>query len=122
MSEIQSEGTAVEAKLQTFVETLTESETYQQFSEASEALENDPEASALLRDFQQKQQQMQREEFDQSVMSELKELQTEIADNETIQRQQAAQEEFIELLQETNSIISEQIDQDFARSTGGGCC
>lgn len=122
MSEVQSEETAVEAKLQTFIETLTESETYQQFTETSEELENDPEASALLRDFQQKQQQMQREEFDQSVMSELKELQTEMADNETIQRHQDAQEEFIELLQETNSVISEQIGQDFARSTGGGCC
>lgn len=122
MSEVQSEGTAVEAELRTFIETLTDSETYQQFSEASEALENDPEASALLQDFQQKQQRMQLEEFDQSVMSELKELQTEIADNETIQRQQAAQEELIELLQETNDIISDRIGQEFARSTGGGCC
>ncbi|WP_435077183.1 halo-CC-star protein HcsL [Halococcus sp. AFM35] len=122
MSEVQSEGTAVEAELRTFIETLTDSGTYQQFSEASEALKNDPEASALLQDFQQKQQQMQLEEFDQSVMSELKGLQTEIADNETIQRQQASQEELTELLQKTNDIISDRIGQEFAQSTGGGCC
>ncbi|EMA40542.1 hypothetical protein C448_12896 [Halococcus morrhuae DSM 1307] len=122
MSEVQSDGAAVEAELRTFIETLTDSETYQQFSEASELLKNDPEASALLQEFEQKQQRMQDGEFDQSVMSELKELQTEIADNETIQRQQAAQEEFTELLQETNDIISDRIGQEFARSTGGGCC
>jgi cell fate (sporulation/competence/biofilm development) regulator YlbF (YheA/YmcA/DUF963 family) len=122
MSESRSGEAAVEAKLQTFIETITDSETYQRFTQASEALENDSEALALLQEFQQKQQQMQRGGFDPSVMSELQELQTEMSDNETIQRHQAAQEELIELLQETNSVISEQIGREFAQSTGGGCC
>jgi len=77
---------------------------------------------ALLREYQRKQQQMQRGGFDESVMAELKQLQTEMSNNETIQRQQAAQADLIELLQRTNDTISDEIGEEFARSTGGGCC
>jgi len=77
---------------------------------------------ALLREYQRKQQQMQRGGFDESVMAELKQLQTEMSNNETIQRQQAAQADLIELLQRTNDAISDEIGEEFARSTGGGCC
>ncbi|ELY96318.1 halo-CC-star protein HcsL [Natrialba taiwanensis] len=122
MSEIQSADAAVEAKLQAFVETLKESSTYQEFTEASEALENDTKAMALLQEFQQKQKRMQRGGFDQSLMSELRDLKSEMSTNETIQRHQAAQEEVVELLQETNDVISEQIDREFAQSIGGECC
>jgi len=122
MSEVQSGEEAVEEQLRTFMETLTDSETYQEFVEASEALEEDSEASALLREFQQKQQQMQQGGFDQSVMSELKELKSEMADNDTLERHRKAQEALIELLQETNDVISEEIGREFAQSTGGGCC
>ncbi|WP_323174561.1 halo-CC-star protein HcsL [Natrialba sp. PRR66] len=122
MSEIQSENTAVEAKLQAFVQTLKESATYQEFIEASEALENDTEAMALLQEFQQKQQRMQRGGFDQSLMSELQDLNSEMSTNKTIQRHQAAQEGLVELLRETNDVSSEQIDREFAQSIGGGCC
>jgi len=55
-------------------------------------------------------------------MSELQEIQAEMEDNETIQAQQAAQEAFVDLLQQTNTIISEHIDREFAQSLGGGCC
>ena len=122
MSEPQSGEAAVEDELRTFMQTLTDSETYREFVEASEALDGDTEASALLREFQQKQQQMQRDGFDQSVMSELQDLKSEMADNDTIQRHREAEEALVELLQETNDIISEQIGQEFAQSTGGGCC
>ncbi|WP_324663401.1 halo-CC-star protein HcsL [Haloarcula sediminis] len=122
MSEIQSSEAAVEEQLRTFMETLTDSETYQEFVEASEALEADSEASALVREFQQKQQRMQRGGFDQSVMSELQDLQSEMDDNETIQRHREAQKALVELLQETNDVISEQIGREFAQSMGGGCC
>lgn len=122
MSEPQSGEAAVEDELRTFMQTLTDSETYRKFVETSEALDGDTEASALLREFQQKQQQMQRDGFDQSVMSELQDLKSEMADNDTIQRHREAEEALVELLQETNDIISEQIGQEFAQSTGGGCC
>ncbi|EMA05615.1 Cell fate regulator YlbF, YheA/YmcA/DUF963 family (controls sporulation, competence, biofilm development) [Haloarcula vallismortis] len=122
MSEGQSAEAAVEEQLQTFMQTLTDSETYQEFVEASEALEEDSEASALLQDFQQKQRQMQQGGFDQSLMSELQDLKSEMDANDTIQRHREAQEALVELLQGTNDVISEEIGRQFAQSTGGGCC
>jgi cell fate (sporulation/competence/biofilm development) regulator YlbF (YheA/YmcA/DUF963 family) len=122
MSDLQFEEQSVEDKLRMFIQTLTDSETYREFIEASEALDDDSEATALLREFGQKQEQMQQGEFDQSVMSELQELKSEMADNDTIQRHREAQEALVELLQETNDVISEQIGREFAQSTGGGCC
>lgn len=113
---------SVETALREFLDTLGESETYQQFVAADEALQDDDDAMALLREYQRKQQQMQRGGFDESVMAELKQLQTEMSNNETIQRQQAAQADLIELLQRTNDAISDEIGEEFARSTGGGCC
>ena len=122
MSDPQFEEQAVEDTLQTFVQTLTDSETYREFVAASEALDEDSEATALLREFDQKQEQMQQGEFDQSVMSELQDLKSEMADNDTIQRHREAQDALAELLQGTNDVISEQIGREFAQSTGGGCC
>ena len=112
----------IEAALHEFLDTLDESETYQRFVAADEALQDDDDAMALLREYQRKQQQMQRGDFDGSVMAELKQLQTEMSNNETIQRQQAAQADLMELLQRTNDAISDEIGEEFARSTGGGCC
>lgn len=122
MSELQFEEQAVEDELRTFLQTLTTSETYREFVEASEALNGDSEATALLREFEQKRQQMQQDEFDQSVMRELQDLNSEMADNDTIQRHREAQEALVELLQGTNDVISEQIGREFAQSIGGGCC
>ena len=122
MSDLQFEEQAVEDTLQTFIQTLTDSETYREFVAASEALDEDSEATALLREFDQKQEQMQQGEFDQSVMSELQDLKSEMADNDTIQRHREAQNALVELLQGTNDVISEQIGREFAQSTGGGCC
>ena len=122
MSELESGEAAVEAQLRTFMETLTDSGTYREFVAASEALDEDSEASALLQEFQQKQRQMQQGGLDQSLMSELQDLQSEMADNDTILRHREAQKALVELLQETNDVISEQIGREFAQSTGGGCC
>ncbi|WP_248910618.1 halo-CC-star protein HcsL [Halocatena marina] len=122
MSEVQSGEQDIDDKLRTFVQTLRESETYREFVEASNALENDAEASALLREFDEKQQQLQRDGFDQSIMGELQDLKSEMADNDTIRRHQVAQDALVELLQETNDVISEEIGHEFAQSTGGGCC
>ena len=122
MSESVSEEPTVEASLQAFIETLRDSETYQQFVDASEQLEADEEAQSLLEAYQEKQRELQGDEFDSSVMSELQELQTELSNNETIQQHQTAQEDLVALLQQTNDVISEQIRREFAQSLGGGCC
>jgi len=122
MSQQLSNEEAVEQKLQTFIETIKGSEVYQDFMNANERLEEDSEAMALLQEYQQKQRQMQMGGFDESVMSELRELQEEMNDNETIQAHREAQEAFVGLLQETNDVISERIGREFAQSMGGGCC
>ena len=122
MSQEVSNEQAVEEQLQTFIETVTDSETYEEFVAANERLEADSEAMALLQEYQQKRRQLQRGGFDDASMSELQELQEEMDSNETIQAQQAAQEAFVALLQETNDVISEQIGREFAQSLGGGCC
>jgi len=124
MSDAESVDTAedtVEAKLQAFVDAVENSETYQQFVEASEQLEADQEATELLETYQQKQQQLE-ENFDQELMAELQELQSDLSNNETIQQHRAAQSELIELLQQTNDVISEPIGMEFAQTSGGGCC
>ncbi|RDZ44528.1 MULTISPECIES: halo-CC-star protein HcsL [Haloferax] len=118
---VDSVEDAVEAKLQTFIDAVADSETYQQFIEANKQLESDPEAMDLLDEYRQKQRQMQ-QDFDQELMAELQEIQTEISDNETIQQHRDAQSALVELLQETNDVISEPIGMEFAQSSGGGCC
>jgi len=122
MSESQSVEDGVEKRLQTFVDALVDSETYQEFMDANEQLENDEEAMQLLDEYRQKQQQLQ-QNFDQSLMAELQDIQNEMAENETIQQHRAAQTALVELLGETNDvIISEPIGMEFAQSSGGGCC
>ncbi|MFD1640533.1 halo-CC-star protein HcsL [Halohasta litorea] len=118
---LDSAEDAVEAKLQAFIDAIEDSETYQQFMAANERLENDADAMALLAEFQQTQQQLQ-QAFDQELMADLQELQAELANNETIQHHRAAESDLIELLQETNDVISEPIGMVFAQSSGGGCC
>ena len=122
MSESRAEAPAVETELREFLETLRDSETCQRFVEAQKELEADSEAVELLETHRQKQDALQDDEFDPSVMGELRDLQTELSNNETIQQHRDAQAELVDLLQRTNDAISERIDQEFARSLGGGCC
>ncbi|MDZ5811739.1 halo-CC-star protein HcsL [Halorubrum sp. AD140] len=112
----------VETALREFLDALRESETYRRFVAADEALQADADAMALLREYRQKQRQLQCEGFDESVMAELKGLQSELSDSEIIQRQQAAQDDLMELFQRTNDAVSDEIGEEFARSVGGGCC
>lgn len=122
MSDPQSHGEAVEEQLQTFVDTICDSETYQEFVEAEARLEADEEALELLETYDETQQRLQEDRFDQSVMGELRDLQTNLSNNEVIQEYQAAEENLIELLNETNDAVSEKIGEKFAQSVGGGCC
>jgi len=117
----QNAEESVERKLRAFVDAIADSETYQQFMDANERLENDEEAMQLLNEYRQKQRQMQMN-FDQSLMAELQELQEEMSENETIQQHRQAQTALVELLQQTNNVISDPIGMEFAQSSGGGCC
>lgn len=121
MSIEQSTQESIEEKLESFLEMLEDSEKYQRFIDANRQLEDDEEAMALLEEFQQKQSQLQ-DGFDRSVMQELQDIKQEMSENGTIQQHKAAQEEFVELLRQTDEVITEKIGRKFAQSTGGGCC
>lgn len=114
--------TDVDAQLAEFIETVRNSDSYQQFIERQRQLQSDEKAQQLLQEYQMKQQQLQRDGFDDDTMSELREIKAGIDDNETIAELRRAEDELISLLEETNDIISEKIGQEFARTTGGGCC
>ena len=55
-------------------------------------------------------------------MGELREIKEEMEANDTISEVRQAENELLTLLEETNEIISEKIGQEFAQTTGGGCC
>lgn len=119
MSEQQTHD--VNAALREFVDAIEDSKEYQTFVDARERLDDDQEAQQLLRTYQQKQARLQRGGFDEETMAELRDLQQEMDDDETISAYMEAEEEFIALLERTNDVISERIGEEFARSMGG-CC
>jgi len=71
MSQEVSNEQAVEEQLQTFIEMIKDSETYEEFVAANERFEADSEAMALLQEYQQKKRQIQQGGSDGATMSEL---------------------------------------------------
>jgi cell fate (sporulation/competence/biofilm development) regulator YlbF (YheA/YmcA/DUF963 family) len=118
----QTTDVDVDARVRSLADAIRESEQYQQFAESQSKLQTDEEAQRLLEQFRAKQQALQESGFDQETMAELKEIKQEMANNETISEYEQAETAFLELLNETNDVISEKIGEEFARSTGGGCC
>ncbi|MDZ7850106.1 MAG: YlbF family regulator [Halodesulfurarchaeum sp.] len=119
MSEQQTPD--IDTRLRTFVEAIKDSDRYRTFLDAREDLDEDENAQDLLRQYQQKQVLLERGGRDPEVLSELRDVRREMADNETITRYRRAESELIEMLEQTNDAISERIGEEFARSTGG-CC
>jgi cell fate (sporulation/competence/biofilm development) regulator YlbF (YheA/YmcA/DUF963 family) len=122
VSESPVETTDVETALEAFVDELLASETYQTLVEAREALEADPEAQELLDAYRETERELQDSEFDASLMSDLREIQSDLSDLESVSRHREACEAFEDLLAETNDVVSERIGQEFAQSLRGGCC
>jgi cell fate (sporulation/competence/biofilm development) regulator YlbF (YheA/YmcA/DUF963 family) len=112
----------VETELEAFVDELLTSETYQALVDAREALEADPEAQELLDAYRETERELQDGEFDASLMSDLRDIQADLSELESIRRHREAREAFEDLLAETNDVVSERIGQEFAQSLGGGCC
>ena len=108
--------------LREFVDAIKDCEQYRTFREARQRLDEDEDAQQLLQTYQQKQIQLQRSGHDPEIMAELRDVKSEMDDNETISDYMQAEEALIAMLNRTNDVISERIDEEFARSTGGGCC
>lgn len=110
----------VKNKTKEFAQAILESKEYKTFISISDDLEKS-EDSNLLKEFQNKQMELRRKGFDPSLMEELRELQTRINKNETIQQFANAQNELVNLLKRTNNIISLRINMPFVSTMGGGC-
>jgi cell fate (sporulation/competence/biofilm development) regulator YlbF (YheA/YmcA/DUF963 family) len=122
VSESPVETTDVETELEAFVDELLASETYQALVDAREALEADAEAQELLDAYRETERELQDSEFDASLMSDLRDIQDDLSEIESVTRHREAREAFEKLLAETNDVVSERIGQEFAQTLGGGCC
>lgn len=122
MSESKPQRAAVDTELERFVEAVRASPEFQRFNEAREQLRADSEATELVEQFERKQTEFQQNEFDQEILAELGDLQEQMEDNETVAEFRDTREQLNDLLRETDTVVSEHLDQQFAQSSGGGCC
>lgn len=122
MSESPVETTDVGSALDAFVDELRSSEQYHALADAREELEADQEAQELLTAYRETERELHDGEFDAALMSDLREIQADLSELESVTRHREAREAFEALLAETNDVVSERIGQAFAQSLGGGCC
>ncbi len=109
-----------------FAEAIKDCEEYKKFLVANEALSNDKEAISLLKQFQEKQIEIQ-STGDEELIRDLEDLQVKLRENKSFKGYNDAQARLVSLLRETNLVISSIIDSDFAVKQGccgggGGCC
>lgn len=121
ISELSKEKFDPKIKAEEFAKAILECEEYKNFIRHNEELQKDERAQRLLNEFQQKQMEMQWSDFDPKILEELKELQIEINNNQTIQKFVNSQNELIDIIRRANNIISSKIGIQFAFSQGG-CC
>jgi len=105
-----------------FANAIIECDEHKNFIKCNEELQKNQTAQNLLREFQQKQMELQWYGFDPKTLEELRDLQMKINKNVTIQNFINAQQELIDILRRTNNIISGKIGTQFAFSQGGGFC
>lgn len=109
-------------------ENLVQSEPFLRFKAAENTLNADPEALQLLKEFSELQQKLRNQQLssviEESDIQRLRELQSKISTNETIQNYGLAQELAVAFLREVNQEISQLLGIDFASLTrrSGGCC
>ena len=122
MTDSAVETADFESALDAFVDELLTCERYQALVDAREALEADQEAQELLEAYRETERELQDGEFDASLMSDLREIQADLSELESVTRHREARDAFERLLAETDDVVSEWIGQAFAQSLGGGCC
>ena len=107
---------------------LKESPAFERFSRVSERLEENAEANRLFSDYQRAVQDFESKKSwggaSDEEMSRITALQDELRANDIIAEYIAAQEDLIQLLQDTNGAISERLGVDFAQlaKPAKGCC
>ena len=109
-------------------ENLVQSEHFLRFKEATRKLQSDTDATALLTEFSSLQQKIRAQQRSNQISEEeikrLRELQSAIMANETIQEKELAEEYAVAFLGEVNQEISNMLGVDFATLArrSSGCC
>lgn len=120
-AKIKSPGTVAEE----FAEAIKSCAEYKEFLAANEALSNDGEAMSLLKQFQEKQVELQ-SSGNEELIKDLEDLQVKIRENKSFKDYNKSQEKLVSLLRESNNIVSSSIGSEFAVKSGccggGGCC
>jgi len=112
----------VKLQIEAFTKAICECEEYCSFMQCNEDLENNPDAKNLLQRYQIKLEELQWSGYDAKTIDELKEVRTQVMNNETLTKLFSSQELLIALLKSSNDLISEKIGEPFAQRQQGGCC
>ena len=114
---------AVKQKTEEFAEAILHCEEYTTFVTSHEKFISNSEVQELLKTFQSKRNDLYNDKFTPSLMDEIKDLQEKINTNPIIQQYTTAQNDLVELLQRTNTIITANVGIQFAYvEKGGSCC
>ena len=119
---VQKTEQDVMTKVKEFAESIKDSEIYREFREKKETLDENEEAQNLLVDFQRKQIEMRQEGYSEELYNEIMKNLDNIKENKIIQEYGVAQKKLLDLLNETNNLISDKLGTPFAQGKGGGCC
>lgn len=109
-------------------ENLVQSEPFLRFKAAEDKLNADAEALQLLSEFSELQQKVRNQQLSDAIsesdIQRLRDLQSRIGTNETIQDYGLAQEMAVAFLREVNQEINQLLGIDFASLTrrSSGCC
>jgi cell fate (sporulation/competence/biofilm development) regulator YlbF (YheA/YmcA/DUF963 family) len=110
-----------------FTEALTDTPEFVAFEESYQAFRHDQEAQTIYKALQNKQQalrmMMMLNSLDEKERQELKDLENQFYQQETVQSYLQAQNNLISLCQEIGDVFSEAVGLDFGSSCRiGGCC
>ncbi len=106
-------------------EQIAETDVYDRYEAASEAVENDPEAQARISEFEQLRQEFmlakQSESADREMLRKVQNAQNELHSLAVMEEYLDAQSELQSVLEDVNRAISEPLAVDFG-GEAGGCC
>ncbi len=94
---------------------ILESECYKDFLKSQEDLEGDEELQNMLSKFEEKQKELQSSGFNTEILKEVKSLKRKIDGHDLVINFVKKRQELLNLLSETNKVISEEIGQEFAQ-------
>ncbi|SDC26912.1 MULTISPECIES: YlbF family regulator [unclassified Candidatus Frackibacter] len=114
-------------KAEALGEEIVDSAEYTKLKKAEEVMHSDDDAKALLDEFQAKQKQLQMAQMNgqqvtQEQQQELQALQGKMQQNESIKSFMEAQQQFGQVMESINKVLTNFIEGKDAEADAGGCC